>query len=107
MFKIAPNPTFWATVSLTVPGSDAPANIDIEFRHFGQKALAALFRQDNATDLELLPALIADWRGVEGDNGAVKFSIEALTQVLDNYPAAAVEMFTAYRRALMDSRIKN
>lgn len=107
MFKLTPNPTFWATVALTVPGSEAGESVEFEFRHMGQKALAALLRADGANDLDILPALIADWRGVAGADGAVKFSIEALTELLDNYPAASVEIFTAYRRALVESRIKN
>lgn len=107
MFKLTPNPTFWATVSLTVPGSESPSSIDLEFRHLGQKALAALLRGEGTNDLDVLPALIHDWRGVGTDDGPVKFSVEALAQLLDNYPAASVEMFTAYRRALVESRIKN
>ena len=107
MFKLTPNPTFWATVSLSVPGSDAPAPIEIEFRHHGQKALAALFRKEGATDLDLLPVLINGWRGVEGESGDLKYSLEAIATLLDNYPAAGVEIFTAYRRELMESRIKN
>lgn len=107
MFKLTPNPTFWTTVSLTVPGSDQPAPIDLEFRHLGQKALAALLKSEGVQDLDILPALIHDWRGVEGAAGAVKYSVEALAELLDNYPAASVEIFTAYRRALVESRLKN
>lgn len=105
MFKLTPQPTFWAPVSLTVPGAETPAAIEVQFRHFGQKALAELLN-GKAGDLDILPALIADWRGVF-DDGPVPFGLEALAALLDNYPAASVELFTAYRRALMESRIKN
>lgn len=107
MFKLTPQPTFWATVALSVPGSETPSSIDIEFRHLGQKALAELLRGEEVNDLTILPALMADWRGVGSDAGPVPFSVDALAQLLDNYPAASVELFTAYRRALVESRIKN
>lgn len=109
MFKIVPNPTFKARVSLTVPGEDALPVIDVEFRHKGRAAFAAWWESVTArTDAECLNEVIVGWSGVIDETGAdVAYSLAALTQMLDRYPASAVELAGAYRKALMESRAKN
>ena len=43
MFKINPKPTFRAAVKLSVPGSDKPAAIAVDFKHLGKTALRDYF----------------------------------------------------------------
>jgi hypothetical protein len=116
MFKINPAPTFTAKVSLSVPGAATPAIIDIDFKHKGRVAFAAWWESigtasDTATprtDADILAEVIAGWSGPLDDKGEpVPYSPEALTQLLDHYPAATLEINEAYRRELWGSRLKN
>jgi len=117
MFKINPNPTFTAKVSLSVPGDAAPVVIDIEFKHKGRAAYAAWWESvptaktgDGArrTDADILDEVMVGWTGPLDDKGEpVPYSRDALSQLLDNYPASTMEIYEAYRRALWESREKN
>ena len=103
MFKITPKPTFRATVPLSVPGSDKPAAIGVDFRHLSKSALRDYFAGlEGKSDAEALAEVITGWEGVD-----VPFSADALAQLLDNYPAAAGELFEAFRRELLEARAKN
>jgi len=103
MFKITPKPKFNATVQLSVPGSDKPAAITVEFKHLSKSALRDYFGGlDGKSDAEALGEIITGWQGVDAD-----FSADALGQLLDNYPAAAGELFEAFRRELLEARRKN
>lgn len=109
MFKINPAPTFRAKVQLTVAGSEAPATIDVEFRHKSRTALLAwLAGMGQRANAEVLGEIIVSWNGPMDDAGAaVPYSAAALDQLLDNYPQSAHELFEAYRKALGESRAKN
>lgn len=103
MFKINPNPTFKATVLLSVPGADKPASITVEFKHLAKSALRDYFAGlDGKSDAEALATVITGWQGVDAE-----FSVDALALLLDNYPAAAGELFEAFRRELLEARRKN
>lgn len=109
MFKINPSPTFRARVPLTIPGEETRAVVDFTFRHKGRVAFAAWWESiDGRKDVEILADIIVGWSGVLDDKGdEIAFSSEALTQVLDHYPASAMEIHAAYRKALWESREKN
>ncbi|MDD5297669.1 MAG: phage tail assembly chaperone [Rhodocyclaceae bacterium] len=110
MFKINPAPTFSAPVSLTVPGQDESATLDITFQHKGKQALSAWIKAavEGRADLDSLTEVVAGWDGVSDDAGnPLPFSPEALATLLDQYPAAAGEFYAAYRKALTESRAKN
>lgn len=103
MFKLTPDPTFRASVAITVPGEEQPETIAVDFKHLPKSALRDYFASlDGKSDADALGAIIAGWSGVDTD-----YSAEALALLLDNYPAAAAEMFEAYRRELLDARRKN
>ena len=103
MFKITPKPKFNTTVQLSVPGSDKPAAITVEFKHLSKSGLKEYFAGlDGKSDADALAEIITGWQGVD-----LEFSPEALGQLLDNYPAAAGELFEAFRRELMEARRKN
>lgn len=106
MFKLQPNPTFKVDVTIPVPGGK-DGKLTIEFKHKGKKALKEFFdsltSEDNQrSDVDALSDLIAGWSGVDE-----KFSAEALEQLLDNYPSAAMALFEAYRTEVLEARVKN
>ena len=103
MFKINPNPTFKATVQISVPGSDKPAAITVDFKHLSKSALRDYFSSlEGKTDTEALASVITGWQGIDAD-----YSADALGQLIDNYPASAGELFEAFRRELLEARRKN
>lgn len=102
-FKLQPNPTFKVPVDISVPGATEPARIEIEFRHLGRKAIEAYFRDAaGKPDAEGLAGIIVGWEGVD-----TLYSPEALGQLLDAYPASAIEIVEAYRRELLEAKRKN
>lgn len=125
MFRLIPGPdfTFAADVALTVPGQAEPATLLWVFRHRGQRALAALVQRVRAEQVEDVQVLLevaagwgrapdappdAPWRGpVQPDGNEVPFSAEALADLLDNYPAARLEVWNGYLQALAASRVGN
>ena len=115
-FKLNPAPQFAAAVQLTVPGQADTAVLSLTFRHQGRKALDAWVKRpsqiaDGApalNDAEYLAEVIVGWDGVlDGQGGPLPFSPTAFAELLDAYPAAGTEIFTAYVKALTESRAKN
>ena len=102
MLKIAPEPTFVASVVVPVPGG-GDALINVTYRHKGRAALkewTASFGSRN--DPDCLEEVIAAWDGVEVD-----YSRETLGMLLDAYPGAAMALFTAYVGELGRAKAKN
>jgi hypothetical protein len=115
-FKFTPNPTFTTTVKLTAPGADAPQELNVTWRHKTRSQFDAwqgkpsqlLAEGQTLTDAAYLGEVIADWDGPVTDAGvAVSYTPEALTSLLNNYPAVARELYGAYCAALTESRAKN
>lgn len=108
MFNLQPNPTFWATVSIPVPGEKEPAKIEILFRHKTRTGVDGFIKaareNTNETDgdVELLAGIINDWKGPDGE-----FSRENLTALLENYPASARAITRAYISSLLEGCQKN
>jgi hypothetical protein len=107
--RIVPNPSFRAKVSLSVPGADAPAVIEVEFRHKGRTEFAAWWESSGGRrDEEILGDVIAGWSDVVDEHGnAVAYTREALALLLDRFPASAIELRDAYARELFEAREKN
>jgi hypothetical protein len=103
MFKLEPNPTFWAKVMIPVPG-DEPVPIEIEFRHFSRKKLAEMMEADAEKNIGIsfCEQIITDWRDVEDE-----FSRDELERLLDNYHGAGLAIFLAYHKELQQGRQKN
>jgi hypothetical protein len=103
MFKLQPNPTFSSKVKLSVPGNEAPQTVTITFKHLSRPQIKSYFTAlEGKTDAEALGEIVTDWAGIDA-----KYSPENLQELLENYPTAAEELFSAYRRELMESRAKN
>ena len=105
MFKLQPNPTFTAKVGITVAGQIKPAEVEFEFKHLSRKQVSAFFdrlRDEKIEDAEALGEIVVGWKGIDQP-----YSAETLATLLDNYPAAARDLFAAFSRELMESRAKN
>ncbi len=106
MFKLQPNPTFKVDVTIPVPGGK-DGKLSIEFNHKGKKALKEFFdsltdENNQRSDADALGELIMGWSGVDE-----KFSPENLEALLDAYPSAAMALFEAYRKEVLEARVKN
>jgi hypothetical protein len=103
MFKLEPNPTFWAKVQLSIPGQEQPVEIEVEFKHLGREGLKGYYDAlGKKTSAEGLAEIVMNWRGVDAE-----FSRESLEKLLANYPAAAGEFYDTFRRELLESKAKN
>ena len=117
MFRIVANPTFKASVQLTVPGLDAPQVVAFEFRHldvaaytaWADRGQALVYGQGDVADLAAaLDEVIESWAGIGGADGKpLPYSRANLALLLGQYHAAGFEVATAYRKALRDARSKN
>lgn len=104
-FKLIANPTFKSKVAISIPGQDKPGTIEIEFRHMSREKLKDYYAQlatADESDTTQLMKIIVGWIGVD-----TAFSEEALDALLDQYPAAARELFAAYSAELLESKRKN
>ncbi len=106
MFKLKPNPTFKANVS--IPSTDGAGVIEFEFKHKTRKEVKTYFESlgegDAAkSDTEALSDLIVGW----GKSVDCEYNAENLETLLDNYPAAAKVIFEAYNKALFEGQQKN
>lgn len=104
MFKITPSPTFWAPVGLSVPGEPAPVVVDFCFKHLQREVLQDFFdRCSNGLKAQdALAEVVVDWRGMDKP-----FAQDALAELLRNYVPSGQEIFAAFRRESVDSRVKN
>lgn len=108
MFKLNPKPTFIAPVALSVPGMSEPLEVSFTFRHQNKTALAKWIGESNTQDgAETLHKVVAGWVGVQAENAEVPYSLTALTDLLENYPAAQGEIFRAYLKELTEAKRKN
>lgn len=102
MFKLTPNPSFWTKCSITVPGQDKPATIELEWKHLSKEKIRDYFNDlDGKDDLDALSGVLLDWKGLDAE-----YSYDNLGELLNNYPASARELFDNYRTNLLESRKK-
>jgi hypothetical protein len=108
MFKLQPNPTFVAPVPLTRLGQE-PGVITFTYRHLGNTEVAAwLDRLSGGGGTAVLAEVIDAWSGVADANGEpAAFSIDSLTQLFNDFPAAPGEIMDAYLRLRRESQLKN
>jgi len=103
MFKLEPNPTFWAAVGITVPGQQKPESIEIEYRHMGSDEWLTYRQSVSEKPLsDAVKGLVVGWRGAD-----VPYSDEAMDRLMKRWPRASVDLFEAYYRELFEARKKN
>ena len=114
MLKITPDPKFSADVQITIPGQEKPESLPLTFRYMNRLQYVELLSsfeeekdkkgkviKEGKTQIEAFPEFVLGW-GLEEE--FVKENIELF---LNNYPAAYREIFSAYSRLLIESRVKN
>lgn len=103
MFKLQSNPTFRVRVGISVAGQSRPAEIDVEYRYLSKSEIKTYFDGiQSKDDADALSEIIVGWSGVDA-----AYSREALDTLLGNYPAAASDLFDAFRRELLEAKRKN
>ena len=109
MFKLVPDPTFIVAVPLSVPGLPARLDVQITFKNKSRTALQAWINSASSKqDFVLLGEVIESWSGLQDANGEpVPFSLTALSDLIENYGAAHVEIYRAYLAELTKSKEKN
>jgi hypothetical protein len=102
MFKLEPNPTFWAGVEIHVPGQ-GKGKIEVEFRYLDRAARAAYFETvGDKTNIAALGELVVGWREIDAP-----FNQDNLGRLLDIYPGAASALFDAFLNELAGVATKN
>ena len=102
MFKLRPNPTFFAVALIPVPGGE-PQPLELEFRHRKRSELKVFAASlEGRSDDEIVPDMVVGWRGAD-----VEFSPEALAELLEQYPAAPAAIAATYYREHTAASRKN
>lgn len=105
MFSLNPTPEFRAKVPMSAPGA-AQVLVEFVFRHRSKSALRD-WLQAGRPEAEMLAEVVSGWDGIADKGEPVPYSAAALATLLDNYPTAASEIFSAYMRELTEARTKN
>lgn len=106
IIKLNPDPTFKASVGVSIAGYAEPVPVDFEFKYFPADEREAFFKKldaDGASVAETLEQLVVGW-GKQIDTG---FSLDSLRQFLRNYPAAGNDIWRGYLREVGGSKVKN
>ena len=109
MFKLVPSPESTVDVPITRPGEDKPGTLRLRFRHKSRKEYKAwLDTAAGRDDSGYLLDVVVGWEGVEDAEGKpVPFTPEAFASLVDQFPAAGIDIFKAYGKALHESRTGN
>ena len=102
MFRLQPNPTFRAKVSIPMPG-EASVKVEFEFRHKPRDELVS-YLQGTAgrEDLDVLLDIVVRWWEVDAE-----FSRESLSAMLQNFPGSGPAIIGTYAKELADARLGN
>ena len=110
MFKLNPNPTFTAKITIPVPGGKAQP-LTFKFKRLGRKALRDMFaameksrdeKVSESEELEMLMTFIDGWEDVDAE-----FSEEALGVLCDNFPGAIGAIIQGYTEKMFGAAEKN
>ena len=108
MISLKASKTFKSTVDFVCPGG-ATESIEVEFNHKTKSQLAEFFKSA-PSDIDGLAEIIAGWQhaAANGDKGfSEAYSKQALENLLDQYPAAALMFYTTYQSELHRVKTKN
>ena len=99
-FKLKPNPTFKADVTIPVPG-DEPGIVTFTFKHRPIKELADLEKVEGKHISQFLLEITEGWALSD------EFNQSNVETLLDNYPRAGEAIMKAYYAELLGNREKN
>lgn len=109
MFKIAQTPSYFAPVEINIPGVSGKQTFDVEFKRLTRSEIAALqerIASDNTTSRGICHELVLGWRGVQGEDGELAFSVGNLDAVLDIHPVEQA-VIAAFFLSITGARLKN
>jgi len=110
-FRIVSAPSFRAVVLITRLGEDKPGSLAITFKCLTQTGVKAWIAGANAegmNDPKWLDEVIESWEGPEDMEGnPVPYSLAALQELCETFPASAREIYRAYMDKRMESRLGN
>lgn len=102
MLKLQPKDTFWAPVSISVPGAPKPVTIQIEFKYKDQDELQSFFETvEGKKHVEYMGELVNGWKGVDTD-----FSDEALVKLLTNFPLSGRAILDVFANEMYQDKAK-
>ena len=102
MFKIKPNPTFEADITVPLPGG-GDETLRLVFAHKSRSAMQDLgSRLEGMSSLDVMCEIVVGWVGVDAE-----FSREALCGVLDEYHSLEEAIWVKYRSELSQARKGN
>jgi hypothetical protein len=105
-----PNPTFRYTVSLAAPGEGDPHVYTFIGRHKKQRELEEIARSGKEYDgreAAYLMQVLDGWDLQDAAGKELPFTLEALDELLNDYPGSWLVIFRAYAEQLPASRTKN
>lgn len=109
--KLVPKPTFAAQVAISVPGETKLPVINVVFRHKKDSEIQDWLKRGDEPDADaaaIFDEVIESWTGLAdaGDND-LAYSMDALREMFDVYPASRFDMLSAYLSQLRRARGKN
>ncbi len=105
MLKINPeiNPTFKETIDITIPCQKETGKLTLNFKYRTRDEFIDFSDEMiGKEDADVVMEMAEGWENIDGE-----FTREEIDTFLNNYPAAAAEIFNQYRQLLFESRIKN
>lgn len=113
MFTLDLSQTYWWPVKFKAPSQSGLALVDMsfeaEFKRFTTTAVDEMFQRagtDRVADSELAREVIVGWRQVVGASGAIPFSAEALSLLLE-VPGAGSAIMRAFFESISKGAEKN
>jgi hypothetical protein len=99
MFKLTANPTFTIKCNFPVPGGKSEP-VELEFKHLTKTGVKEFFANAvGKEDIESIGEILVGWKGFEKD-----YSQEALTQLLEQFPAAGADIIGFFSAELLTAR---
>ncbi len=111
-FKISVSESYFAPVTVELPGSKTKNVFDAEFRRLSQDELTGLtakIKEAGMDDKAVAREVVCGWSAkhvLDEDGNAVDYSTQALEEMLNIYPVAA-SIVTAFYASISGSRVKN
>ena len=102
MFKLNPNPTFKAPVSIYVPG-EGMGRLTVEFKYLDVEARKAYGESlPGKTNLEALAEIVVGWSDIDSP-----YSVENLEKMLNTYDTAVDGFFKGFWDEITGAAAKN
>lgn len=113
--KIVTPETVTGDVAITIPGAEKTGVLKVTFVYQTAKqhdawrdSVITAANAGTGSMTSLLAPVITGWDGMtDADNKTVPYSVEALDDLLDKFPAASTDIYRGFTKLLTESRVKN